>query len=110
MEKFKKFKNFFNSLLLAKSPRHRRSILHFATREEIIKLSEIVLNYIIGNIIIKSQTGDKYKLFTKYKKFFRILGFKGRISWIKRKEAAEKLGKVLVIFLKEVLPLIYNEI
>jgi hypothetical protein len=103
-----KIKYFLKSLASAKSPRQRRSILHFATRDEIISLAEIVLNYIAGNI--KNVSLDKFKIFSKYKKFFRILGFNGRKSWLKRKQAAKQLGRVLVIFLKEVLPLIYNEI
>jgi preprotein translocase subunit Sec63 len=101
-------KYFLKALALAKSPRQRKSILHFASRKEIIGLSEIVLNYILGNI--KNVSEDKFKLFTKYKKFFRILGFNGRKSWIKRKQAARNLGKVLVIFLNEVLPIIYDEV
>jgi hypothetical protein len=102
------FKYFLKSLTLAKTPRQRKSVLHFATRSEIIALAEIVLNYIAGNI--KNVSKDKFKLFAKYKKFFRILGFNGRKSWIKRKQAARDLGKVLVIFLNEVLPLLYHEV
>jgi hypothetical protein len=41
---------------------------------------------------------------------FRILGFKGRKSWLKRKQAAKDLGKTLIVFLQEVLPVIYDEI
>lgn len=103
-----KYKYFLKSLLLAKSPKQRRSILYFATQEEILVLSEIVLNYIVGNI--KNISDDKFRIFSKYKRLFRILGFKGRKSWLKRKKAAQELGKVLIIFLNEVLPVIYHEI
>jgi hypothetical protein len=104
-----KYKYFLKSLSLAKSPRKRRSILHFATRDEILMLAEVVLNYIAGNIKINTSE-DKFKIFSRYKHLFRILGFKGRKSWLKRKQAAKDLGKILIVFLQEVLPVLYDEI
>jgi hypothetical protein len=103
------YKYFLKSLLVVKSPKQRRNILHFATREEIIALSEIVLNYIEGNIKV-NLSSDKFKIFSKHKNLFRILGYKGKISWLKRKKAAQELGKTLILFLSEILPKIYDEI
>ena len=71
--------------------------MKYATRGQILAIAEIVANYLQGNI--KLENLSNFHLYVKKRKFFRILGNRGRKSWVKRKQAALDLGKVLVKFL-----------
>ena len=95
---------FLLAIANSRSSRQRKSILDFATREEILTLSEIFLNFLLGNITLASD--KNFPTYSRYRSLFRLIGFKGRKSWLKRKQAALDLGKVLVIFLRDVLPVL----
>ena len=103
-DKVKDKEYFFKSLLHASSARKRRILLEHATRGEIVALAEVVANVLAG---IPDVTGfDNYMLYVKKRHLFRILGFRGRISWKKRVQAAVELGHVLTLFIGDVLPIL----
>ena len=93
---------FLKALLNAKSGKQRRLLLTYASREEILSLGEIVTNFLVGNIVVDKK--DNFPLYIKAKRLFRVLGFNGRKSWRKRQQAALDLGRVLLIFLKDIIP------
>ena len=93
-------KYFIIFLQKTKSLNQRRSVLKYATRGQILTLSELVANYLHGNIELANL--NNYKTFVKNRHLFRILGYTGRKSWIKRKQAAIDLGKVLIKFLLDI--------
>jgi hypothetical protein len=101
MKKFEEYKNFVKLLAKAKTPSQRRAFLKYASRPEILTVGELFANFLSG--FIKLPNPDLLSLFSKYKRLFRVIGFAGRKSWLKRKQAAVDLGKILSLFLTEVL-------
>ena len=89
---------FVKALINVKSPKQRGALLKYATRDQILTLSEIIVNFLQGNIKFTSE--DQLRDFIKHKRLFRIAGFRGRKSWIKRKQAIIDLGKTFIKFLK----------
>ena len=100
MDRVQENNYFLQALQKTKSYKQRKYILKHATRDQIITLAEIVANYLAGNLKINDPSN--YRLYLKQKRYFRILGHSGRKSWVKRKQAALKLGKLLVKFLGDV--------
>ena len=96
---------FLKAVMHAKSVKQRRLLLRYAVREEILALSEVVANYLVG--VIQIDNDEHFGLYVRHKRLFRVLGFKGRKSWKKRQQAAIDLGKVLMVFLKDVMPLLW---
>ena len=103
-QRVKENEYFLKALMHAKSVKHRKLLLKYAKREEILALAEIVTNYLTGNIHLEDE--ENYQTYFKNKRYLRVLGFKGRKSWKKRKQAALDLGRVLLIFLKDALSVI----
>ena len=95
---------FLRALMYAKSVKQRRLLLYYAKREEILAIAEIVANYLNGNIHLNNE--DNFSLYVKNKRYLRVIGFKGRKSWKKRKQAAVDLGRVLIILLNDTLPIL----
>ena len=81
---------FLLAIANARSSRQKKSILDYATREEILALSEVFLNFLLGHIKLSSD--KNFQTYSRYKALFRFIGFKGRRSWLKRKQAAVELG------------------
>ena len=100
MGKIEDYQYFLRIVANSTSAAQRRCLLKYASRMEILALSEVVANYLNGFIQISQ---DNFPLFLKHKRLFRIIGFAGRKSWIKCKQAAIDLGKVLSVFLKDAL-------
>ena len=100
MGKLLEYEYFIQVLKKTKSSRQRKCMLKYATKGQILALGEIVANYLEGNIVMHNS--EHFSVFMKYKKYFRVLGYKGRRSWLKRREAAIHLGKVLVRFLIDI--------
>ena len=101
MSKVKENEYFLRALLNAKSPKQRKNLLKYANRKQVLAISEIFTNFLHGNI--ESDNPDFAKKFNKQKRLFRVIGFKGRKSWLKRKQAIIELGKTVLIFLRDVL-------
>ena len=98
---------FLRTLMHAKSGKQRRLLLKYASREELMSLAEVVTNFLLGNLVIDNK--ENFPLYVKNKRLFRVLGFSGRKSWKKRQQAALDLGRVLVVFLKDVLPVVFYQ-
>jgi hypothetical protein len=99
VKKYVEHLSFIKVLANARSNAQRRNLLKYASRQEILAISEIFINYLLG--ILKFSSSENYRLYFKFKQLFRVIGFAGRKSWLKRKQAAIDLGKILSIFLKE---------
>ena len=100
MGKIQDYDYFIQFLRKTNSSRQRKCLLKYATRGQILALAEIVANYLAGNIGLK--TSVNFSVYVRHKRLFRVLGHKGRRSWLKRKQAAVTLGRVLVKFLLDV--------
>ena len=100
MKKVEEYQYFLRVVANATSAAQRRCLLKFASRMEILALSELVANYLTGYFQLSQKN---FPLYLKHKNLFRIIGFAGRKSWLKRKQAALDLGKVLSVFLKDAL-------
>ena len=101
MDRIERNKVFIETLANSKSPKQRVILIQLANRDQILTLSEIFANFLHGTIDL-SNTGN-FKSYKRNKRLFRVIGFKGRKSWLERKKAAKQLGRVLVKFLKDVL-------
>lgn len=100
MNRVKENLYFITTLLNSTSPKQRKNLLKYASKDQILALSEIVINFLNGNVTVANDSN--FTRFQKYKKLFRIIGSEKKISWHKRQQALIKLGKILVIFLKDV--------
>ena len=100
MSRLNEYKYFINFLQKTKSSQQRKYVLKYATRGQILSIAEIVANYLEGNIQLTNL--NNFRIYVKRRKLFRVLGHRGRKSWVKRKQAALELGKVLVKFLLDI--------
>ena len=80
--------------------KQRQCVLRTASKEQILALTEIVLNLLNGNIDVSDDT---LKILKAYRKHLRKVGAekKKKISWNKRKESAVKAAKAISMLLKD---------
>lgn len=102
MDRVNRNLHFIRLLSTVNTPRQRQNLIKLAHRDQILALGELVLNFLLGNIKVESKVNKS--LYYRYRRLLRVLGFDGRISWNKRKQAALSLGKTLVLLLQDILP------
>ena len=101
MKRVNENKDYLHLLAWTPSRPQRQALFRTATKEQVLALSEILLNFLAGNIELSDTELKKLKL---YKKEIRKAGTNKKIKWQQRKTAMIKVGKAIQSIVKAVIP------
>lgn len=89
--------------LIAWSPSRvqRQSLLKTASQDQVLALSEIVLNALSGNIKLSDRERSVLQV---YKKELRKIGSSKKVKWQHRKKPMMRVGKAIQTIVQKVIP------
>ena len=80
--------------------KQRQAVIKIATQDQVLAVSEIILNTLSGNIPLSPQS---VKDLTPYKKDLRRAGSKKNTNWKSRRSLLVKMGKAVSLLVSTAL-------